>query len=42
MIDIGYKLVTILSDFRVMSLNAQKIVDEMKDNSSIKGSTSTY
>ena len=42
MIDIGYKLVTILSDFRVMSLNAQKIVDEMKDNRSIKGSTSTY
>ena len=42
MIDIGYKLVTILSDFRVMSLNAQKIVDEMKDNSSIKGSASTY
>jgi len=42
MIDIGYKLVTILSDFRVMSLNAQKIVDEMKDNRSIKGSASTY
>ena len=32
MINIGYKLVTILSDFRVMSSNSQKIIDEMKDN----------
>ena len=42
MIDIGYKLVTILSDFRVMSLNSQKIIDEMKDRNPIKEKSSTY
>ena len=35
MIELGYKYVTILSDFRVMSSNSQKIVDEMKNQSSV-------
>ena len=42
MINIGYKLVTILSDFRVMSSNSQKIVDEMKDTKNEDKDTSTY
>ena len=42
MIGIGYKLVTILSDFRVMSFNSQKIIDEMKDRNPIKEKSSTY
>ena len=31
MINLGYKFVTILSDFRVMSSNSQKIIDDMKN-----------
>ena len=31
MIDLGFKLVTISSDFRFMSTHAQSIIDEMKD-----------
>ncbi len=42
MIELGYKLVTILSDFRVMSSNSQKIVDEMKNQSSDKSASSSY
>ena len=42
MIELGYKLVTILSDFRVMSSNSQKIVDEMKNQSSDKSTSSSY
>ena len=41
MIKIGYKFVTILSDFRIMTDKAQKIVDEMKSKDS-KNSNSTY
>ncbi len=42
MIDIGYRLVTILSDFRVMSSNSQKIVDEMKSQETGKSESSSY
>jgi len=42
MISLGYKFVTILSDFRVMSSNSQKIVDEMKDKNSNNSQSSSY
>ena len=42
MIKIGYKFVTILSDFRVMSSNAQEIVNEMKNKSNKSKNSSTY
>ncbi|MAV63759.1 MAG: 2,4-dihydroxyhept-2-ene-1,7-dioic acid aldolase [Candidatus Marinimicrobia bacterium] len=42
MIKIGYKFVTILSDFRVMTSNAQMIVDEMNDKSIESKDSSTY
>ena len=42
MIDLGYKFVTILSDFRVMSSGSQKIVDEMKSKKSEGSETSSY
>ena len=42
MIELGYKFVTILSDFRVMSSNSQKIVDEMKNQNSDKSTSSSY
>ena len=31
MIDLGFKLVTISSDFRSMSAHAQSVIDDMKD-----------
>jgi len=42
MISIGYDLVTILSDFRVMSLHSQKIVDIMKEKNLKNSDSSTY
>ena len=42
MINIGYKLVTILSDFRVMSSSAQKIVDDMKNKDTDQSGSSSY
>jgi len=42
MIKIGYKFVTISSDFRSMSTHAQSIVNDMKDISSDKLLSSTY
>ena len=42
MIELGYKFVTISSDFRSMSSHAQQIVDEMKDNKKDSDKTSTY
>ena len=42
MISIGYDLVTILSDFRVMSLHSQKIVDTMREKVSKNSDSSTY
>ena len=42
MLKLGYRLVTVLSDFRVMSSNSQKIVDEMKNESSDKSKSSSY
>ena len=32
MIDLGFKLVTISSDFRSMSAHAQSVIDDMKEN----------
>ena len=32
MIDIGYKFVTISSDFRSMITHAQKVINEMKNS----------
>ena len=43
MIEIGYKFVTVSSDFRSMSTHAQSVVNEMNHNSEIKKTTtSTY
>ena len=42
MIEMGYKFVTILSDFRVMSSHSQKIIDEMKNKSIESKNDSTY
>ena len=42
MIELGYKFVTILSDFRVMSSNSQKIVDEMKNIDEDTSGSSSY
>lgn len=43
MIQLGYKFVTISSDFRSMSIHLQQVVDEMKNNKeNINKSNSTY
>ena len=42
MINIGYKFVTILSDFRVMSTHSQNIIDEIKNKSKVSKNSSTY
>lgn len=42
MIKIGYKFVTISSDFRSMSTHAQSVVNDMKNISPDKSSSSTY
>ena len=42
MIKIGYRFVTISSDFRFMSSHAQSIVDEMKNKSIVTKNSSTY
>ena len=42
MIELGYRFVTILSDFRVMSVKSQEIVDEMKNKKSDKSESSSY
>ena len=42
MIELGYKFVTISSDFRSMSSHAQQIVDEMKNNKKDNDKSSTY
>ena len=42
MIRLGYKFVTILSDFRVMSSHSQEIVNEMKNQSSDKSESNSY
>ena len=42
MIKIGYQFVTVSSDFRSMSTHAQNIVNEMKNTSEDKSSSSTY
>ena len=42
MIELGYKFVTISSDFRSMSSHAQQIVDEMKNKKKDSDKTSTY
>ena len=42
MIELGYKFVTILSDFRIMTSSAQNIVDEMKQLTSKTNQSETY
>ena len=42
MIELGYKFVTVSSDFRSMSTHAQNIVNEMKNNEKVKLSSSSY
>ena len=42
MIDLGFKLVTISSDFRFLSTHAQSIIDEMKDKNKNSNQSSTY
>jgi len=42
MIEMGYKFVTVSSDFRSMSTYAQNIVNEMKNNEKGKLSSSSY
>jgi len=42
MIDIGYKFITISSEFRLMSAAAQQIVELMKDNKKDNSNTNTY
>ncbi len=42
MIKLGYKLVTVLSDFRIMNANAQNIVDEMKEGKTKTSESDSY
>ncbi len=42
MIKLGYKLVTVLSDFRIMNANAQNIVDEMKEAKTKTSKSDSY
>ncbi len=42
MIEIGYRFVSILSDFRIMNTHSQKIIDEMKDKYTDSNSNSAY
>ncbi len=42
MITLGYRFVTILSDFRVMSSHSQQIIDEMKNQLKDNFNSSTY
>jgi 4-hydroxy-2-oxoheptanedioate aldolase len=42
MINLGYKFVTVSSDFRSMVSHAQLIVNEMKNNVKDETSSSTY
>ena len=42
MIDLGFKLVTISSDFRFLSTHAQSVIDEMKDKNKKSNKNTTY
>jgi 4-hydroxy-2-oxoheptanedioate aldolase len=42
MIDLGFKLVTISSDFRSMSAHAQSVIDEMKDKTKETSKNEAY
>jgi len=42
MIELGFKFVTVSSDFRSMSAHAQNVINEMKNNKENKTSSSTY
>lgn len=42
MIDLGFKFVTVSSDFRSMTAHAQKIINEIKPNIEDKSSSETY
>ena len=42
MIDLGFKLVTISSDFRSMSSHAQSVIDDMKDKTKATSKNEAY
>ena len=42
MIDIGFKLVTISSDFRSMSAHAQSVIDDMKEKTKNSNTAEAY
>jgi hypothetical protein len=42
MIDFGYKLVTISSDFRSMSTHAQSVIDDMKEKTKDSNQSEAY
>ena len=42
MIDIGFKLVTISSDFRSMTTHAQSVIDDMKEKTKNSNPTEAY
>ncbi len=42
MIDLGFKLVTISSDFRSMSAHAQSVIDDMKDRTKETSKNEAY
>ena len=42
MIDLGFKLVTISSDFRFISTHAQSVIDDMKDKTKKTSKNEAY
>ena len=42
MIELGFKFVTVSSDFRSMSAEAQKVINEMKNTEKSQSSRATY
>ena len=42
MIDLGFKLVTISSDFRSMSAHAQSVIDDMKEKTKDTNQSEAY
>ena len=42
MIDLGFKFISVSSDFRIMSTYANSIIEEIKDKKKSKSSNSAY
>ena len=42
MIDLGFKFISVSSDFRIMSTYANNIIEEIKDKNKSKSSNSAY